>query len=293
MLSIRDRDIARNWEPLHDALQQHVRIPLLNDHEDDWNKTVPESLGRSFANNGHISATDSKDVVRWYTLAYSCMHFDALNELMNSNEFKQRLSLQYDSSILHIDFGCGPGTSTWAAIKNLSATIHLETVGHDHNPHMVDLAKSMVQTISQSASNSGTSNFFLNWEEFTDQVMNHAKQRDIFLVTANSLFGQHSFSSSYRDKIINFIRNLRDEAQQALIVLCGTHPPYQLGKVKQDWGRIAKEIQAATTYDQEISVSSWSPTRCTHDIHSSWHPWEKPQPQDARILVLPPAGGKR
>lgn len=301
MPGVGDIDIARNWEPLCEALQQHVRIPLLRDHEDDWKRFNPREsdfkwrVARDLARAHYLPKEASKDSVLWYTLIYSCMHCDALTSLMNADEFNKSLDFQSgnSSSVLHIDFGCGPGTAAWSVMKNLPATIHIKTIGHDHNPRMTNLATQMAQTISQSASNNGMFAFFTDWNRFHNQVMSNTNQYDTFLVTANSLFGQDSFSSNYLKQIIHLIKSMRAEAQQKLIMLCGTHPPYNPDGVEQTWHRVAEETRSVAAYNQELSVSSWSPIRCTHDIHSSWHLWQNPQPQNARILVLPPTGGKR
>lgn len=295
MPSIRDLDIAASWEPLHEALQQHVRIPLLHEHLDDWRNTHPKSLGRKYARQGQISATDSRDTVLWYALCYSCMHFDALNDLMNTNEFKQNIFINNSihSRFLHVDFGCGPGTSTWAAIKNLPDTVRLETIGHDHNPHMVNLAKMMVQAISQSTSQDVVFDFLSDWSEFQNRVIRNINRKDFFLVTANSLFGQRYFSEPHAGDMIDLVKKIRTVAQQASIVICGTHPSYLPETVEHIWHRIAEEIGAETVEVRDRQIESWNPIQCTHDIRDSWYPWDEPGPQIARILVLPPAGGKR
>ena len=282
-------DLACTWAPLHAALQQHVRIPLLRDHSEDWNKTAPESLGRSFANNGQISATDNKDVVLWYTLSYSCMHFDALNDLMNTDEFKQTIIFDDSTkpSVLHVDFGCGPGTATWAVVKNLPDTFQVKTIGHDHNPHMANLAKAMVRTISHVMFD-----FSSDWKTFQHQVLGNAKQKALFLVTANSLFGQRTFHRSHLEDTINLIKNLRTESPQAVTVICGTHPQYRPESVVSTWQRIVAGIGADTVDVHDRKIESWSPLQCTRDIRDSWYPWT-PDPQLAQILVLPPTGGKR
>lgn len=290
MPGVGDLDIARNWEPLHGALQQHVRIPLLNAHEDKWRSVSnPTLLGKKFAHQGQISATDSKDTVLWYTLAYSCMHFDALNDLMNADEFKQ--TIIFDNStkpnVLHVDFGCGPGTAAWAVVKNLPDTFQVETIGHDHNPHMATLAKAMVRTISHVLFD-----FSSDWKAFKHQVLGNAKQKTLFLVTANSLFGQRTFPRSQSEGIVNLINSMRAESPQAVTVMFGTHPPYRPESVAFNWQRIAEKIGTDTVDVHDRKIESWSPLHCTRDIRNSWYPWA-PGPQLARILVLPPAGGKR
>lgn len=296
MPGVRDLDIARNWEPLCEALQQHVRIPLLRDHEEDWNTTAPESLGRSFANNGQISATDNKNVVQWYTLAYSCMHFDALNKLMNTSEFKQALSLQRgsDPHLLHIDFGCGPGTSAWASIKNFPNSVQLEMIGHDHNPNCTSLAKDMVHTISENTSDTISFDFLSEWSRFHRRVLRHATHHTTILVTVNSLFGQRSVSPSakYLRDIIELIKQLRLNSPRAQFLIYGTHPPYPKDTVPSAWKKMREDIGAILIYDQKIGVESYNPVEFVHDIENSWNRWV-PKPQLAHILMLPSAGGKR
>ena len=294
-------DHAKDWDALGEALQRYVRLPLLDGREDDWKRFNPRefefqwSVSKDLARAHYLPKETNRDSVLWYTLIYSCMHFDALTSLMNTDEFTKTLDFQSEtsSSVLHVDFGCGPGTAAWSVMKNLPVTAHVETIGYDHNIHMTNLAEKMVKTIAQSLSKDIISNFLSEWSGFQNQVIDNSKQKDIVLITANSLFGQQSFSSSHLDDIIDLIKNIRVEAQQALIVMYGTHPPYSQEMVAQTWHRIAEETQSATTYDQKLLVSTWSPIRCIPDIHSSWHPWNNPQPQLARILVLPPAGGKR
>lgn len=294
MHSIRELDIARNWEPLHEALQQHVRIPLLRDHSKDWSNTKPRRLGRSFANSGQILATDSKDVVLWYTLVYSCMHFDALIDLMNTDEFRVDSGLYTSShmSVLHVDFGCGPGTSAWAIMKNLPATAQLETIGHDHNPHMTDLATAIVQTISKSASLAITFDFLSEWSRFHLRVMRSARRKDLLLVTVNSLFGQTGFNSPDLSNLIDMIMKLRNDFPTVPLLVFGTHPLYRTNTVSSYWDRIAGDFSVTPTYNREQIITSWIPTLHHEDIQDSWWRW-KPGSQLARILVLPPAGGNR
>lgn len=289
-------DLAANWEPLHEALQQHVRIPLWRDHSEDWSNTPPKLLGRSFANNGHISATDSRETVLWYALSYSCMHFSALHDLMRTDEFKKATGFQNNDllSVLHVDFGCGPGTSAWAIMKEIPDMANIETIGHDHNPHMTSLAKSMVRTIAESTSRNTIFDFLSDWGRFHRRVMKSARNKDIFLVTVNSLFGQQSFTPSGLNDIIGVIKGLRAKSQNAPILVFGTHPLWSPKKVSDSWEKVAGSIGATTTYNQELQgVFSASPVKYTHDIRGSWLPWDEPKPQLARILVLPPAGGKR
>lgn len=296
MPSVMNFDLAANWKPLHEALQQHVRIPLLRDCSDSWKNTNPIQIGEKFTRKGQISINDSRETVLWYTLAYSCMHFSALHDLMRTDEFKEVIRSHNNDrmSILHVDFGCGPGTSAWAIMKEIPDMSNIETIGHDHNPHMTDLAKSMVSTIAESASKNIKSDFLSDWRRFHRRVMKGARNQDLFLVTVNSLFGQQFAMSSELNGIIDVIKRLRTKSQNAPILVFGTHPSWSIRKVNDSWEKIADEIGAATIYNQELQgIFSASPIKYTQDIRDSWYPWDDPKPQLAHILMLPPAGGKR
>ena len=288
-------DLAANWEPLHEALQQHVRIPLLRDCSDSWKNTNPIQIGEKFTRKGQVSINDSRETVLWYTLAYSCMHFSALHDLMRTDEFKEATGFHDNDrlSVFHVDFGCGPGTSAWAIMKEIPDMSSIETIGYDHNSHMTVLTKSMVYTIAESASKTVFFDFLSDWRRFHRRVMKGARNQDLFLVTVNSLFGQQSFTPSDVNDIIDVIKRLRSKSQSAPILVFGTHPLWSIRKVNDSWEKIAEEIGATTTYNQELrGVFSASPIKYTQDIRDSWHPWI-PDPQLAHILVLPPAGGKR
>lgn len=290
-----DIDIAANWEPLHEALQQHVRIPLLRDYSDSWKNTNPIQIGEKFTRKGQVSINDSRATVLWYTLAYSCMHFTALHDLMRTDEFKEVTGFHNDDrlNILHVDFGCGPGTSAWAIMKEIPDMANIETIGYDHNPHMTSLAKSMVRTIAESTSRNTIFDFLSDWGRFHRRVMKSARNKDIFLVTVNSLFGQQSFTPSGLNDIIGVIKGLRAKSQNAPIVVFGTHPSWSIRKVNDSWEKIAEELGDTTIYNQELQgIFSQSPIKYTHDIQLSWEIWF-PETQLAHILMLPPTGGRR
>lgn len=167
------------------------------------------------------------------------------------------------------------------------------TIGYDHNPHMTNLAKSMAHTIAQSASKNTIFDFLSDWRRFHRRVLKSARNKDFFLVTVNSLFGQQSFAPSDLNDIIDVIKRLRAKSQSAPIVVFGTHPSWSIRKVNDSWEKIAEELGDTTTYNQELrGIFSQSPIKYTHDIQSSWEIWF-PEPQLAHILLLPPAGGKR
>ena len=289
-------DLACTWAPLHAALQQHVRIPLLRDHSEDWKDTSPTQIGEKFTRKGQISVNDSRETALWYTLAYSCLHFDALRDLMRTDEFKEVIGFHDNDrrSILHVDFGCGPGTSAWAITKEIPDMSNIETIGYDHNSHMTDLAKSMVHTIAESASKNIIFDFLSDWRRFHRRVMRGARNQDLFLVTVNSLFGQQTSMPSELNDIIDVIKRLRTKSQSAPMLVFGTHPSWSIRKVNDSWEKIAEEIGATMIYNQAIQgIFSESPIKYTQDIRDSWYLWDDPKPQLAHILMLPPAGGKR
>ena len=288
-------DHAKDWDALGEALQRYVRLPLLRDHADEWMKTAPAKLGEKFAKSGQISATDSKDIVLWYTLSYSCMHFDALSVLLELSEFKK--AIRSPKHVLHVDFGCGPGTATWAVIKNFLDMDHLETIGYDHNSGFqevsTDIVKDIVHSFSQFSHTDFAYHFHSNWADFQQKVFQGTDRKDIILVTINSVFGQESFSQIIIESINYIIERCRFISDRTPIIICGTHPPYNIPQIDHAWNSIENNFNAQTIYSGEIPIKSWSPIKYTEDIRRAWRDWPNLKPQQARILVLPPTGGKR
>ena len=137
---------AKGWQPLGDAFEVHIRSPLKDDPSvnGEWRRSGEYPLhGR----RGQVSAAADRLSTLSYTLSYACMHFDALCTLMDKQEFRNPVSSTLphgdDPSVLHVDFGCGPGTASWAVMNILSNDACVTTIGHDHNPHMIELAHSM------------------------------------------------------------------------------------------------------------------------------------------------------
>ena len=107
---------------------------------------------------GKILADSDRLAVLSYALVYACMHFDALCRLMARQERREPLldALSRTAgangdgpAVLHVDFGCGPGTAAWAVMHVLPDDARVTTVGHDHNPHMVKLARAMTADVAR------------------------------------------------------------------------------------------------------------------------------------------------
>lgn len=129
---------AKDWPPLKKALWKFVREPLMTDpgQNDKWKELANDAqsirelgkqLGAQLGNQGQIRVDDDEWTVRWYTLCYSCMHFDALTTtlrmlLREKWESVPELTSSTSKPLLHVDLGCGPGTASWAVVKYLAKT---------------------------------------------------------------------------------------------------------------------------------------------------------------------------
>ena len=274
---------AQNSLPLRDAFHHHVRLPLKQTCGHDWEASGNGMLDRfqEWANRGQISKDDNKVAVLCSTLLYGCMHFDALTTLMNTLAFRKTVHTQ--GPVLHVDFGCGPGTAAWAVTNTLQNNDHLTTIGHDHNPYMIELAKGMTSRITNAMPVDVTSAFHSNWIEFkVDVTLRAGSHQKIVLVTANSYFGQtHADISS----IVELIDALREHAEYPLFVF-GTHPPYNETMITSAWNRIADLQDSQKLYEAHLDIESGN---CRgYDDASCWVPW-KPEAQLAHVFKVPPS----
>ena len=310
---------AKDWAPLRNTLWQHVRVPLRRGHPEEWDgvepgDTISFARLRSLANGGRISATDTRSAVLWYALVYGCPHFDALSALMAKREFRE-LDLQVLSRLqkhtrhrpanalagilcrgrsaplprlLHVDFGCGPGTASWAIIKILSGHFTLMTIGHDHNRYMTRLARRTTRDISDATQHIRY-RFSSNWTLFEALVKWLAtRSYDTVIVTVNSLFGQHSVGDDDIERIVSLIAAIRDRAQESSIFAIGTHPPYEADRVAAAWQRIADLSGRDVRYNGRVSFNSWNPIRSgdyAPGDGSAWSMW-RGQPQLGHIIEV-------
>ncbi|MDE2670438.1 MAG: class I SAM-dependent methyltransferase [Chloroflexota bacterium] len=286
---------ARDWQPVRKALAVHVRQPLLSDPETAtvWAATPITQIGSSLGNQGQINANTDPTTILWYTLAYTCMHFDALTTLMHRAEFKHDTLDQLPPSphVLHIDLGCGPGTASWAVASALPDDATLRTAGHDHNPHMVALARAMTSTVSEVHQANLHFRFDSELQDLVGATLPwQGEPFDIVIVTINSLFGQHSFNINHVQRACSIVREIRSSFSNIPISLLGTHPIYSKEFVDSSWMTIAGTISAKISLSKEIAVQSWSPIKIDADQPSMWHPWNRDHL--GHILQASPLGGE-
>ena len=277
---------ARDWEPLRGAFKVYVRAPLKKDTStnEEWRQLGAYPL---HAERGQVSATSDGESVLSYTLSYACMHFDALCKLMDKQAFREPVSatLQHDDdpAVLHVDFGCGPGTASWAVMNVLSSDTRVRTIGHDHNPHMIDLARTMTTHVGSAITKACPSEFRHDWAEFRQAVVAHCECHwNAVIVTANSLFGQHATRQSDIEAIITLITEISGRTPEAPVFVAGTHPPYSETQVRNAWRCIARIPGANWLYDDRLAVVSGNPRR--YDA-PTWVVWEPP-PQLGHVIRI-------
>ena len=263
-----------------------------------------------------ISATDDKWTALWYALVYACPHFDALTALMQERVFRERVqrALERDQTtraqrdmvqrilsrflrhryssprVLHIDFGCGPGTASWAAIKLLSGRATVVTVGHDHNRHMIKLARTITADVAKPQRNI-TNLFFSNWDKFKKKSIRLAsKSWSAVIVTANSIFSQPSIDEDDITEICAVIADTHSHASDSLLLTLGTHPSnYEQEKIAGAWQRIASIADSEVLYDGDVNFGSWNPVRPGRYKPSddeAWHAWHGQTRQRAHVIKV-------
>ena len=282
---------ADAWQPLQEALETHVRLPLKEDPSSNaqWQQAgeypYPQRRGQVFATDARLAALS-------YTLSYACMHFDALCTLLDKTEFRVPVSSTLadgdDSSVLHIDCGCGPGTASWAVMNVLSDRAHVTTIGHDHNAHMIGLADSMTAHVAQAMTKTCHAEFCQDWDGFEERVVAHCEHRwRLVIVTANALFGQNAVQAADIHAIGELIIGIRQRRRESPVLLAGTHPRYSEERVNNAWNDIARRTGAQRLYDDCLeNIVSGSPRR--YDA-PTWVPW-RPPAQLAHLFRLEGAG---
>ena len=282
---------AEAWQPLQEALETHVRLPLKQDPSSnaEWQQAgdYPYPQGR-----GQVFATDDRLAALSYTLSYACMHFDALCTLLDKTEFRVPVSAALadgnDSSVLHIDCGCGPGTASWAVMNVLSGGARVTTIGHDHNAHMIGLADLMTADVAQAMTKTCHAEFCQDWDGFVRRVVAHCEHRwRIVIVTANSLFGQNAMRAADIRAIVELIIGIRQRPRESPVFLAGTHPRYSEEHVNNAWDDIVRSTGADRLYSDRLeNIVSGNPRR--YDA-PSWVPW-RPPAQLAHLFCIAGAG---
>lgn len=297
---------AKDWPPLRNALWRHVREPLIHDYPDDWNPagaggTIPFNRLSNLANGGRISTTSPTATIRWYTLAYGCQHFDSLRTLMRRREFQEPLQLALGRSheqniwhrmgsilgqsakharlwprLLHIDFGCGPGTASWAVIEDVADRAALATVGHDHNPNMISLANAITGDLTNDRRHLD-SLFFSDWHRFNRQIRCLTTSRwTAVLITVNSLFAQDNLNTDVINRIVDLVAMVDKRVRDAPLIAIGTHPNYDADAVNGAWQRLADVAGLEVLYNEEIEFQSWNPIcpgAYAPEDHGAWSRW--------------------
>lgn len=269
---------AEAWRPLREALETYVRLPLMEDPSTNtqWRQAgeFPYPQGR-----GQVFATDDRLAALAYTLSYACMHFDALCTLLDKPEFRiptaEALADSDNSTVLHIDCGCGPGTASWAVMNALSEGASVTTLGHDHNAHMIGLANLMTTYVAGATTRTCHAEFFQDWDEFARNVEARCEHGwRLVIVTANSLFGQNAMQAADVRTIGELIIGIRQRAQESPVYLAGTHPRYSEERVNNAWNDIARRTGAQRLYDGRLeNIVSGSPRRYGDP---TWVPWQPP-----------------
>lgn len=300
---------AKDWTLLREALSRHVCEPLLRDHRDDCrniqrDNRISYQYLQYLAKRGKISSTDDRAAILWYTLFYGCMHFDALSALIHFDKFQRLISNALNCPpkqtshphLLHVDFGCGPGTAAWAVIEALPKNVSLTTIGHDHNPNMIKAARSITGDVMGAINSIDYKSFidsvdpeifididfseilveeddfkgridfgfFSDWAGFAEEVMSRRSPEhcDVVLITVNSVFSQPCITSTDIDNIIKLIKMIRDFEDGVSIIAIGTHPDYGKDNIDSAWNKIVN-ILGECYQDGTISFKSWSPLRFT------------------------------
>lgn len=277
---------AKDWPALRKAYWKFVREPLMNDpgQNDKWkeldddvqsNRELGKQLGAQLGKQGQIEVDDDEWTVRWYTLCYSCMHFDALTTLLTnllSQKWKSvpELTSSKSKPLLHVDLGCGPGTASWAVVKYLSGHSYVSTIGFDHNKHMIGLARSMTSYIASSVKWTGDYAFCTNRDDFEHKITERLHTENTWnavVVTANAFFSQNSVSDETVDWTVDLLRKLSSHCAPLFVI--GTHPEFNESRTTEVWGIIAKISGTQVIYDGvEVPCETWNPIR--YKDESAW-----------------------
>ena len=276
--------IAKDWLPLKKAFWKFVREPLMSDpgQKDKWKEIADGAqsnleLGRqlgTLGKQGQIQVDDDEWTVRWYTLCYSCMHFDALTTLLTMLlgrkwELVPELTSSKDKPLLHVDLGCGPGTASWAIVKCLSGHSYVSTIGFDHNRHMIGLARSMTSYVAVSTKRIDDYAFCADRNDFEHKIearLHSGNTWNAVVVTANAFFSQNSVSDETVDWTVDLLRKFSSHGAPLFVI--GTHPEFNEPRTTEVWGIIAGISGAQVIYDGRVSFDTWNPV--SYDDESAW-----------------------
>ena len=275
---------AKDWPALKKAFWKFVREPLMSDpgQKDKWKEIADGAqsnleLGRqlgTLGKQGQIQVDDDEWTVRWYTLCYSCMHFDALTTLLTMLlgrkwDLVPELTSSKDKPLLHVDLGCGPGTASWAIVKCLSGHSYVSTIGFDHNKHMIGLARSMTSYVAVSTKRIDDYAFCADRNDFEHKIeerLHSGNTWNAVVVTANAFFSQNSVSDETVDWTVDLLRKFSSHGAPLFVI--GTHPEFNEPRTTEVWGIIAGISGAQVIYDGRVSFDTWNPV--SYDDESAW-----------------------
>ncbi len=244
-----DVAIEEAWPGFIASLQKYItgqsRTPYLWDHS---------TYGHT--EQGQLSQDANEQACRQYTLSYAMTHAIALYHLLKHNNHKAIL-LNHNAinAILHIDFGCGPGSALWALLRLAKKCNgqRLTSLGYDHNPHILKLAGDIKKAIKPQI----PANFEVDQDlaKFRKRIEQYISVKyDVVLVTINALFGQDSFQNKrLLAKIINDIERLQKyNVNNIPILIAGTHPSYRWDQVQLCFDAICQCLNGKYLYNDKI-----------------------------------------
>lgn len=218
---------------------------------------------------GQIDSSDDRDICKSQTARYYRSHWSrSIKTLLGVPVFKERVlgCLPADNpSILHVDFGCGPGTVSRAITdmlytdmlyKDACLEIKFATIGHDHNRHMPDIAREEIPyECYEKKLNPEVFRFQHDWNAFQQDIQSHIKQKwHAVWITANFLFGQDTFEDADAEKIVETINSIVEGVSRATrIHLFGVHPKHR--NPEERWRSIAQRTKAEIIFEESINMN--------------------------------------
>jgi len=265
---------AYEWVGLCEAIRSSAWLPLA---EELGEKAHPKIL-ETRSDRGEIGSADDMPTARCYVLNYSYMHFDALCAAIMCDEVKphweEKVVKRAGNRIVHVDFGCGPGTSSWA-IASLLGERKFTTIGYDHNVNMLRLADQVTGAIAHGCD----ANFYANLDDVNSKIdtIGFGHGDSTVLVTINHLLNQKSGLKI--DRMREIIRKLYSGSTQIMMVNIepmttwqGEDKPLTINNSQYKWNQL-KDILPASICDCKINYKTLSAyntiVRGVRDLYSS------------------------
>lgn len=244
---------AYEWVGLREAVQNLVWVPL----EEEFGEGARSKIREARSARGEVGSADDMTTIRCYTLNYSYMHFDALCAAIMCDEIKphweKKIVKPDGNGIVHVDLGCGPGTSSWAVARLLGER-QLTTIGYDHNVNMVQLAGQITGAIAPRCD----ANFYVNLDDVNSKIdtIGSGNGSGTVLVTINHLLNQESSLETSRMREV--IRKLQSDGAQTVMVNIepmttwkGKDKPLTIHQSEYKWNQF-KDILPHSICDRRI-----------------------------------------